>query len=529
MLTATTKKRCAVCGKDVSQVKRTKDASGKYYCRECYSAQSAAPLPDITSPAATGGTTTSATTARGSRSESVLGRTEKMIIAAGAAAIIVVILAGSYFLYFRDRWEVTHRDELRSLAVKASEESRDKHFREAAAALSQLEALSKAGIVRDTTLAAAIAEAIAKKQSIMIEVEKIDREEESARKAAQAKQAAIEAEQHQLLDAKEAAETRAKVAQREKEADRALMKSDPVAHFKRFAAAYVMFGKDLSNLQDKDGDERWVWDEKATYAINVQRTESLVTPYLGTLSSRISYLNKPRNFSVRNSDFTITFAAQDGAWVFKSVSATYAFAGGQLDSSNIVEPWLKWISDGLPSVALKLIPLASGSATVESNRGNGLTRAPLDVQGAKPEARATLPTSPCAIFIKSGSLCLAISDDSNDPGHQAKTIVPKRRQGEQWSFHPTTDGFAQLVNRSSGLCLGIRENQRRVGEEAIQWRWLGEEGQQWKIEPLEDGCIRMVNRRSGLCLTAHEKTDAPLTQETYDGNPLQMWRITPAS
>ena len=53
MATTTSAKTCTVCGMDVSAVKRTKDAAGRYYCQPCYAKASARPAPPAASSPAT--------------------------------------------------------------------------------------------------------------------------------------------------------------------------------------------------------------------------------------------------------------------------------------------------------------------------------------------------------------------------------------------------------------------------------------------------------------------------------------------
>jgi ankyrin repeat protein len=76
-------KRCVVCGKDLSQAKRTKVPSGEYYCERCYAARSSVGKPPSQAAAAT---------APGS------GRTKFLLVAGGLVAAMG-IAAAAYLIF----------------------------------------------------------------------------------------------------------------------------------------------------------------------------------------------------------------------------------------------------------------------------------------------------------------------------------------------------------------------------------------------------------------------------------------------
>lgn len=101
---------------------------------------------------------------------------------------------------------------------------------------------------------------------------------------------------------------------------------DPVASFKAFSEKFV------SHL--RGAVPKHELELKPTYAVDVQKTESLVSPYIGILRAQEWQ-------ALGWSDLTFKFASQDGKWVLKSAVAERFFESGRdsVPNFDILQGW----------------------------------------------------------------------------------------------------------------------------------------------------------------------------------------------
>ena len=100
----------------------------------------------------------------------------------------------------------------------------------------------------------------------------------------------------------------------------ASIKDDAAANFEAFTAEFVKRAKKAADVTLKlNGDMSWVWSDRDDVSLNVEKTNSLMSPFLGTITSRITVAVKmPSSPSsvqvgdrfVNGDNFTLTFAAQ---------------------------------------------------------------------------------------------------------------------------------------------------------------------------------------------------------------------------
>lgn len=107
-------------------------------------------------------------------------------------------------------------------------------------------------------------------------------------------------------------------------------KRDPAGQFKSFTAAFVakLQSCDTGRVKPLDGvvyKENWSND----YSIDVHTTDSLVSPYIGTIDInwqwKGSKSQSPDSYTIYRRSYAFTFAAQDNRWILKGAKYTGSY------------------------------------------------------------------------------------------------------------------------------------------------------------------------------------------------------------
>jgi hypothetical protein len=188
MGTSTTSKLCVSCGTNVSGQKRTKDATGNYYCADCWrslvSGSEASHAVDATS-------------FLDQASDQMGRKTILGIFLSGAATLLVVALA-MYLILFKGAWERENKHQIESLIAAAQNYAGNDEWERAHEQYTQLFELLGDRSPSDEKLADQVKVARDEAKSIKVrvdaiinarrdaEVQRVAREEEARRiKAAQ--------------------------------------------------------------------------------------------------------------------------------------------------------------------------------------------------------------------------------------------------------------------------------------------------------------------------------------------------------
>jgi hypothetical protein len=131
---------------------------------------------------------------------------------------------------------------------------------------------------------------------------------------------------------------------------RPVLNENPVASFEAFEMDFVKRAKEVCKSESTE-KVTYGWYDNDKVSINVTKTDSLVSPFLATISSTM-YISVQLDASFKGAVgvgesgkyddaalFTATFAAQKGKWVFQSVRAT-SNRGDHKDISTSVQPIL---------------------------------------------------------------------------------------------------------------------------------------------------------------------------------------------
>ena len=114
------------------------------------------------------------------------------------------------------------------------------------------------------------------------------------------------------------------------------LNDDPAVSFETYSGNFVKQARQVIQQQTQSSPDRHlVWPDKENFSINVQKTDSLMSPYVGTISSKLSVVERVKEEGARKLlkdqlidgcmwtevDCTLAFAAQKGKWVLTSVKA----------------------------------------------------------------------------------------------------------------------------------------------------------------------------------------------------------------
>jgi len=135
---------------------------------------------------------------------------------------------------------------------------------------------------------------------------------------------------------------------------------DPAASFETYSQKFVRRAQELAAAQDGQ-DRKLVWPASSNVSINVQKTDSLMSPFVGTISSKLSVVEKVKEEGARKVlkdllidgcmwtevDCTLAFAAQKGKWVLTSVRATDP-RHPSADAAPFVSPTMEQAAASVP-------------------------------------------------------------------------------------------------------------------------------------------------------------------------------------
>lgn len=270
-MSSAVKKVCTICGLDVANTERIKDEVGRYYCQDCWKTHRKQAASDAAAP-------DSATSA--SRGKGAL-RFERLIVSVGAVAIILLLAIGSYFLYFRDRWERGNRDALLALVSQVEANLTKKAFREAQPLLDLIDGTVQDHTIRDAELQDQVRRALARRSEVMAGIAKLDQERDREQRAAETARIAKAQQQKALADQQAAEERRLRAEQEQSRQRRELIKTQPETSYKQFAAAFI-----ATAAKSVTETSRVAYID-AKYSISLPRTNDALTPMLGVLEASI--------------------------------------------------------------------------------------------------------------------------------------------------------------------------------------------------------------------------------------------------
>jgi len=354
-------KVCICCGTDVRHQKRAKDVRGNYYCAACWTAQ------------ISGGINCDAHTAN-----SVLGRPSERLesktiiwiaLCGGITACVAAIIF--YWSFFYNAWERENRSEIITLVGEGEYFVAREDWETAKAQYERLFQFLDNHQINDAELANKITEARANADKVNVRLAEIRRleleaehqriiqeegakrillerreREQEARRVKLAKERQAEAAEKR---AREAAERQAaeEVAALQKKRDDEMrtaqeradrLNRDPGNSFREFSVKFLQtigraqspeFYNEHTNRRQRNSYR----PIDGTAKFDVQRTTSLVSPYIATLEVGLdTYVNG--DLSGTPDMFRITFAAQDGQWVLQGAEHYVPGLNRWMDSSD---------------------------------------------------------------------------------------------------------------------------------------------------------------------------------------------------
>jgi hypothetical protein len=360
-------KVCSICSVDVSTQKRVKDAQGRYYCHICWNAKANAPKRHVASL-----TTADASSGNDLSLDDLaqIEATASPTSASKAMPLLPCAMCGGTFTYAylrsvnggslcaecdesrRGQSAVLsgrHRDSTRAastvvrwviitlilgcgiaiVVIQQQQQHQLHEHRKATLAVSSSPALTPTPADEGSGKATPSATAEAKPSS-PVEDRIAELEREVARQRAEAS----------LVEKARAEEARIEAKARQEQLGD--IAHDPGGAFKRFSAAFLAnldryeSGEFLNEFRNQTQRNRFkVLPDTAQ--IDVRRTDSVVSPYIATLSVALNCEVNGKDIGDDGKTFKFTFAAQDNKWVLTRVTCFHPLLNEWLDQT--LESW----------------------------------------------------------------------------------------------------------------------------------------------------------------------------------------------